>query len=60
MCILLPPVAVLSTGRMGSFILSLILTLAFWIPGVIYAILVVNRYYADKRNDKLIKAINKK
>jgi uncharacterized membrane protein YqaE (UPF0057 family) len=30
-CIVLPPVAVLMTGRLGSFFLSLILTLLGWI-----------------------------
>ncbi len=59
LCIILPPIAVLTTGKIGAFILSIILTLLFWIPGVIHAFLVVNKYYADKRNDKLIKAIKK-
>jgi len=56
LCIILPPIAVLTTGRIGAFILSIILTAVFWIPGVIHAILVTNRYYADKRHKELIKA----
>ncbi|HEY0030791.1 MAG TPA: YqaE/Pmp3 family membrane protein [Bacteroidia bacterium] len=57
LCILLPPIAVLTTGRIGAFILSLVLTLCFWIPGIIHAILVVNKHYADKRHLELITAM---
>lgn len=59
LCILIPPIAVLTTGRIGAFILSIILTICFWIPGIIHSFSVVNRYYADKRNDKLIAAMGK-
>lgn len=57
LCIILPPVAVLTTGRIGALILNIVLCLFFWIPGVIHAILVTNDYYADKRNKKLIRAV---
>ncbi|GGA31716.1 YqaE/Pmp3 family membrane protein [Psychrobacillus lasiicapitis] len=56
LCIL-PPLAVLSCKKPGQFILSCILTLLVYFPGLIHAILVVNQYNADKRNDKLIRAI---
>ena len=55
---LLPPLAVLSCGKPGQFLLSCILTLLAYIPGVIHAILVVNSYKADKRTEKIIKAIH--
>jgi uncharacterized membrane protein YqaE (UPF0057 family) len=48
-CSVLPPVAVLLTGRMGSFFLSLILTLLGWIPGIIHACLVVNDFHEEER-----------
>ena len=48
-CVVLPPVAVLMTGRILSFILSLLLTLLGWVPGVIHACLVVNDYQAEHR-----------
>ena len=51
LCIIFPPLAVLTTGRIGAFILSCLLTLCLWIPGVIHAI------YADKRNRKVLRAI---
>ena len=40
--VFLPPLAVaLKEGLSGSFFLNLILTLIFWLPGVIHALLVV-------------------
>lgn len=59
LCIIFPPLAVLTTGKIGAFILSVILTLLVWIPGVIHAILVTNKYYADKRHKELVKATQK-
>ncbi|NDK54396.1 YqaE/Pmp3 family membrane protein [Pontibacter sp. BT213] len=42
LAVLLPPLAVFLHDGIGtSFWISLILTLLFWIPGVIYALLVV-------------------
>ena len=49
-CVVFPPVAVLMTGRILSFILSLLLTLLGWVPGVIHACLVVNDYQAEHRH----------
>lgn len=57
LCIILPPLAVFTTGRLGAFILSIILTLFFWIPGVIHAILVTNDYYATKRHRQLVRVV---
>jgi len=57
---LLPPLAILSCGKVGQFLLNCILTLFLYIPGVIHAILVVNQYNAEKRNDKLIKALQQR
>jgi len=48
-CVVLPPVAVLMTGRITSFVLSLLLTLLGWVPGVIHACLVVKDYQAEHR-----------
>lgn len=40
--VLLPPLAVgLKAGLGGAFVLNLILTLIFWIPGVLHALYVV-------------------
>jgi len=47
--VVLPPLAVLMTGRIASFFLSFLLTLLGWIPGVILAALVVNDYHEEQR-----------
>ncbi len=40
--ILLPPLAVgLKAGIGGHFVLSIILTILFWLPGVLHAVYVV-------------------
>jgi len=59
LAIILPPLAVLLCGKPITALLNLLLTLLFWIPGVIHAWLVINAHYADKRNDKLIHAMEK-
>ena len=56
LCVVLPPVAVLLTGRIGSFFLSLVLTLLGWLPGVIHAFFVVTDYKNEKRFRELTKA----
>ena len=58
LAIILPPVAVLLCGKPVQFILNIFLTLLFWIPGAIHAILVVNSHLADKRADKIVKAVS--
>ena len=54
-CIVMPPLAVLLTGRLGSFFLSMLLTVLGGIPGMIHAILVVNDYEANRRAGLLIR-----
>ncbi|EKD32382.1 MAG: Ric1 protein [uncultured bacterium] len=41
-CILFPPLAVIDYGC-GSVIIVFLLTLAGWVPGVIAALIIVNR-----------------
>jgi uncharacterized membrane protein YqaE (UPF0057 family) len=55
--ILLPPVAVLLCGKPFQAILNVILTLMFYFPGLIHALLVVHNYYQDKRTGRIIDAI---
>lgn len=59
LAILLPPVAVLFCGRPIQALLNLVLTLCFWVPGVIHAVLVVNQDVEDDRNEKLVRAIER-
>lgn len=60
LAIILPPIAVLICRKPIQAILNLILTLIFWIPGMIHALFVVNGYYADKRTDKIVETIKTK
>lgn len=55
LAILLPPVAVLLTGRPGQAVLNFFLTLLLWVPGVIHAIMVVNEHKANQRQERLVK-----
>ncbi len=41
LAIFLPPLAVLFTGRFGSFLLNILLTILGYIPGLIHAIIVI-------------------
>jgi uncharacterized membrane protein YqaE (UPF0057 family) len=59
LCFLFPPIAVLTTGRMGSLILNILLTLLFWVPGIIHAILTVNDYYEARRYRRLVRVIRR-
>jgi uncharacterized membrane protein YqaE (UPF0057 family) len=52
LAIILPPLAVLLTGRPLQAVLNFFLTLLFWVPGVVHAILVVNEHKADQRAKK--------
>lgn len=55
LAVVLPPVAVLFSGKPVQAFLNLILTLFFWFPGAIHAILVVKDRRDDKRMKKYIK-----
>ena len=58
--ILLPPLAVFSCGKLFQAILNIPLTLFFYLPGLLHALLVVNAYNADQRNRQMIKALGGK
>lgn len=57
LAILLPPIAVLICGKPIQALINLLLTLLFWIPGVIHALFVAHDYYADQRNKELVAAM---
>jgi uncharacterized membrane protein YqaE (UPF0057 family) len=59
LAIVLPPLAVLLCGKPIQAILNCFLTLLFWIPGVVHALFVVNNHLADKRTERLIRAIRR-
>ena len=59
LAIFLPPLAVLLCGKPGKAILNLILTLLFWIPGVVHAFIVIGQTEADRRQEKLLREMRK-
>jgi TM2 domain-containing membrane protein YozV len=48
-------------GMIGSGIICLILQLTVigWLPAAIWAFFAINNFYADRRNDALLRAIEK-
>jgi uncharacterized membrane protein YqaE (UPF0057 family) len=57
LAILLPPIAVLFCGKPIQFLLNIILTICFYLPGAVHAVLVVNSHLADKRAERIEQAI---
>ena len=56
--ILLPPVAVLFSGRPFLAVINLVLTLCFWLPGAMHACFLVHNDNADKRAQRLVDAVS--
>jgi uncharacterized membrane protein YqaE (UPF0057 family) len=52
-----PPLAVLLVGKPFQAVINLVLTLIFWFPGTIHAILLINEKKADKRSKKAAETI---
>lgn len=59
LAILLPPVAVLLCGKPLQALLNLVLTLMFWVPGAVHAVLVVHQSEEDSRAEKIVRAIER-
>lgn len=59
LAILFPPAAVLLCGKPIEALLNCFLTLLFWVPGVIHAMLVVSSSQADARTGRVVGAIKK-
>ncbi|MEF2094239.1 YqaE/Pmp3 family membrane protein [Bacillus sp. CFBP9009] len=57
--IIFPPLAVLLAGKPVQAMLNLVLTLFFYVPGLIHAILVVHDKKADKRMKEQAAIISK-
>ena len=56
LCFVFPPLAVLLCGK-PFLLLCVLFTLALWVPGIIFALLVVNNHHADKRTDRIVKEL---
>lgn len=59
LAIFLPPLAVLMCGKPFQAIISIGLTLLFWVPGIIHAMLVVSSHHADKRNQQIVNELRR-
>jgi uncharacterized membrane protein YqaE (UPF0057 family) len=59
LAIFLPPLAVLLCGKPIQALVNVLLTLCFWLPGVLHAMYVVMRTDADRRQDRLIREMRK-
>lgn len=59
LAILLPPLAVLLAGKPIQALIAIPLTALLWVPGIIYAILVVSNHYSDKRTGRIVKEIRR-
>jgi len=59
LAIVLPPAAVLLVGKPFQALFNLILTIFFWLPGAIHAVLVVHDKKADERMKRQAKLIAK-
>ena len=57
LAIVLPPIAVLLCGKPIQFVLNCFLTIYLLIPGLIHALMVVSSHNADKRTNKIVRAI---
>jgi uncharacterized membrane protein YqaE (UPF0057 family) len=57
LAIVLPPLAVLLCGKPFQFLLNIVLTLLFWVPGMLHAILVVHDHLQEKRTERIVRAI---
>ncbi len=56
LCVILPPIAVLSTGKNNAFLLNILLTALFILPGIVHAMLIINRFYEEKLNQEILDA----
>ncbi len=57
--IILPPLAVFLCGKPVQGLLNIVLTLLFWLPGIVHALFVVSSHKADQRTERLIKAVER-
>ncbi|HET6575875.1 MAG TPA: YqaE/Pmp3 family membrane protein [Fimbriiglobus sp.] len=58
LAVLCPPLAVLVVSRPSQAALNVGLTALLYLPGLIHALAVVDRYQVDRRNEALLKAVS--
>ncbi len=58
--IILPLLAVFLCGKPVQGLLNIVLTLLFWLLGIIHALFVVSSHKADQRTERLIEAVERR
>ncbi len=59
LAIIFPPLAVLAAGKPVQALLNCLLTLAFYFPGMLHALLVVSGHKADQRAARMERAFRR-
>jgi uncharacterized membrane protein YqaE (UPF0057 family) len=57
LAVLCPPLAVLVVSRPSQVAVSVGLTSLLYLPGLVHALAVVDRYQVERRNEALLKAV---
>ena len=58
LALFLPPLAIISLGlKPLTLIVNIILTICGILPGIIHAVLMVNKHYGDKKHKELLQAV---
>ncbi len=55
LAVIFPPVAVLLFGSAKQALLNVLLTLCFWIPGAIHAVLIVQGHFANQPGNGVVR-----
>jgi len=58
--VIFPPAAVLLAGKPFQAILNCLLTLLFYVPGLIHALAVVSSVKADARTERIVEALERR
>ena len=59
LAIVCPPLAILLCGKPFQAIFSIVATLFFWVPGVLWAFFVVSDYHHKKEADRVIRELKR-
>ena len=57
LAILCPPLAVRACGRHDQILLSVLLTVLLWIPGVLHALRLVSVYQSNSQASRIVAAL---
>lgn len=60
LAVVLPPLAVLLCGKPIQALLNIVLTICFWIPGMIHAICIVSNRAANKRHREMVNVLRER